>query len=631
MPELKYIFADFETHYSRDYTLKKLDAPSYILDPRFEAICLGIAEGVKDPPYLVDGPDIPRFFDSLHGQHIAMISHHALFDMCIASWQFGYVPQLIVDTMAMARTLRQHCLDSVSLESVAEHFGMAKGKAIHKVIGMTRADIITNGLWPEYTAYNLNDVELCRQIFLRLLPELPVEELILHDMVARCAIEPVLRLNEDVLAENLGAEQARKAELFAKASAITGLTDESQLMSNPQFAELLQSLDVDPPMKVSKQTGKTTYAFSKGDRAFLELLESDDLRVATLVEARLAHKSTLEETRTQRMLNIGRLEFFPFKRKQTGLMPIPLMIGAAITHRLGGGWQLNPQNWGRKSAIRKSIEAPPGHVIMTADSRQIEARMNAWFCGQDDLLDEFRSGTDVYASFASTIYGKPIDKDEHPRERFVGKTGILQLGYQAAWRKFKLTIWLLSYHDEGGPVELSEKEAQRTVAGYRNKYSKISGMWDILPQLFNVLVGIEPPRQFGPLRVEKGRVVGPNGLSLYYDNLKFDFENWKGEWTYRYNGHTYKLYGGKFLENIIQFLARIAVMQAAVRLKKPLAEYATRLTHSSHDEIVYTVPENHVGPVEALLRQEMKRPPDWAPTLPLDVDIGVGYNYGDAK
>jgi hypothetical protein len=133
------------------------------------------------------------------------------------------------------------------------------------------------------------------------------------------------------------------------------------------------------------------------------------------------------------------------------------------------------------------------------------------------------------------------------------------------------------------------------------------------------------------LWVEKGRIVGPNGLCLYYDNLKFDFEGWRGEWTYEYNGYTYKIYGGKMLENIIQFLARIAVMQAAVRLKKPLAEYATRLTHSSHDEIVYAVPEKHVTEVTALLRQEMKRPPAWAPTLPLDVDIGVGLSYGDAK
>jgi DNA polymerase len=534
--------------------------------------------------------------------------------------------------MAMARTLLQHCLDSVSLDAVAAHFGMVKGKTLYKVIGMTRADIIANGLWPEYTDYCLNDTELCRQIFLHLLPELPVEELILQDMVARCAVEPVFRLNEEILAENLGTEQARKQELFAKAAALTGLQDEGQLQSNPQFAELLKSLDVDPPMKLSKKTNQWTYAFSKGDRPFLELLESDDPSVATLVEARLAYKSTGEETRTERMLNIGRLEFFPNgEQPMTGLMPIPLMIGAAITHRLGGGWQLNPQNWGRKSLIRKSILAPPGHVVVTADSRQIEARTNAWFCGQNDLLEEFRKGVDVYASFASTIYRMTIDKDQHPRQRFVGKTGILQLGYQAAWRKFQLTVWLLSYHDEGGPVQLTDEESQRTVTTYRSRMNKISGMWGILPQLFNVLIGFEPPRDFGVLHVEKGRVVGPNGLCLYYDDLKYDFKDWRGEWTYQYNGYTYKIYGGKFLENIIQFLARIAVMQAAVRLKKPLAEYGTRLTHSSHDEIVYAVPEKYVDPVTALLRQEMKRPPDWAPTLPLDVDIGVGLSYGDAK
>lgn len=626
--DLEYITCDFETHYSREYTLKRMDTPSYILDPRFEATCLGVAEGVKGTPYLVDGPDIPRFFDSLRGRRVALISHHALFDMCIASWQFNYVPDLIVDTMAMARTLLQHCLDSVSLDAVAAHFGMVKGKTLHKVIGMTRADIIANGLWPEYAGYCLNDTELCRQIFLRLLPQLPVEELILQDMIARCAVEPVFELDENVLAENLATEQARKAELFSQAAALTGLQDVTQLQSNEQFADLLRGLGVTPPMKLSKRTDKWTYAFAKSDRAFLELLDGDDLSVKTLVEARLAHKSTLEETRTARMLNIGRLEF---PHKGSGLMPIPLMVGAAITHRLGGGWQINPQNWGRKSAIRKALLAPDGHVVMTADSRQIEARMNAWFCGQDDLLEQFRQGIDVYAKFASSIYGFEVDKDKHPRQRFVGKTGILQLGYQAAWRKFKLTIWLLSFADDDGPVELSDGESQATVATYRAKYSKISGMWNILPQLFNVLIGLEPARQFGVLWVEKGKVVGPGGLALYYDNLRADFEGSRVEWWYDYNGFKYKLYGGKFLENIIQFLSRIVTMSTAVRLKKPLADYATRLIHSSHDELDYAVPEKHVSEVEALIRQEMKRPPIWAPTLPLDVDIGVGHTYGDAK
>ena len=635
MSEIQFIFTDFETHYSKEYTLKKLDAPSYILDSRFEAICLGVAEGFENPPYIVDGPNIPAFVQALkyrrdQGAKIALVSHNALFDMCIFSWRYDYVPDLIVDTLAMARTLLQHKLKSCSLAYVADYFGLAKGDMVHKVIGMTRADIIAQGIWDDEVAYCLSDTDLCRQIFLKLMPELPPDELILHDIIARCAVEPVFHLDMDVLAKNLAAVEANKDRLFAMA-AFAGLTDEAQLMSNIQFAELLEALDVDPPVKKNGK-GKTTLAMSKGDPAFLELLDHDDLRVRALMEARLAFKTTLEETRTLRMMNIGELEFYPRTGRQTGLMPIPLIVGAAHTHRLGGGWQLNCQNWGRKSPIRQAIKAPPGHQVVTADARQIECRMNAWFCSEDELLERFRRGEDVYSAFAEVIFGYPINKDDHPKQRFIGKTGELQLGYQAAWKKFQGSVWIQSFDDPDGPVELSETEARNIVNVYRETHDNIKTMWEALPLWFPILVGDAPAMKFKCISVEKGRVVGPNGLCLYYDNVALNFDGgWLGEWTYDYNDHTYKIYGGKFLENIIQFLARIATMQCAIRLKKPMQELTSRLTHTSHDELVYVVPDGYVDQAKSLLTAEMTRPPDWAPSLPLDVDIGVGLTYGDAK
>jgi len=636
MSKFHFIFVDFETFYSKEYTLKKLDAPSYILDPRFEAICLGVAEGFENKPYIIDGPDIPLYVMELkniraRGAKVAVVSHNALFDACILSWRYDFVPDLIVDTLAMARTLLQHKLKSCSLAYVAAYFGLAKGDMVHKVIGMTRADIQAQGIWGDEIAYCLGDTDLCRQIFLKLLPDLPPEELILHDIIARCAVEPVFHLDMDVLAQNLDSVQANKDRLFAMA-AFAGLTDEAQLMSNVQFAELLWDLGVDPPTKRNAK-GEATLAMAKTDPAFLELLDHSDLRVRALMEARMAFKTTLEETRTLRMMNIGELEFYPHTGKQTtGLMPIPLIVGAAHTQRLGGGWQLNCQNWGRKSLIRKAIKAPPGHQIVTADAKQIECRMNAWFCSQIDLLERFRRGEDVYAAFAEVIYGYPINKDDHPKQRFIGKTGELQLGYMAGWKKFQGSVWIQSFDDPGGPIELSEEEARNIVYVYRNTHPNIQTMWEGLCQWFPILVGTAKAKDFKCLHIEQGRVIGPGGLCLYYDNVDLDYGGgYVGEWTYEYNDHVYKIFGGKFLENIIQFLARIAVMQVAVRLKKPMADLHSRLTHTSHDELVYVVPDADVEAAKALLTVEMKRPPSWAPSLPLDVDIGVGTTYADAK
>ena len=636
--DLLWIFADLETHWSTDYSIRKLDPPSYILDPRFEAIMMGTAIGNEEPA-LLDGPDIPYWLADLP-DNVAMVSHNALFDMAILSWRYDYRPRVIVDTVSIARTLLGHQYRHVDLATLAAHYGLQKGDAVQKSKGLTRAEIIATGLYSELAGYCLQDVRICRTIALDLIPKLPPEEIILQDMIARCAVDPALKLDTGLLAEHHGEILLEKQKVLAHAMR-HGLACKDQLMSNPQFAELLQSKGIVPPMKISNTTGESTYAFAKKDPQFLELQNHDDPGVQALIEARLTFKSTGEETRTARMLNIASLDF-PF-HGGTNTMPIPLVVGAAHTHRLGGGWQLNAQNWGRTSPIRKAILAPEGFKIVAADSSQIEARMNAWFCGQTDLVEQFRSGEDVYASFASEVYGFRVTKDTHPRERRVGKTGILQLGYQSGPAKFKDTLWVDTFNDPDGAVEITDDDAQEVVSTYRTKYSKISRMWrwlhyTAIPILAGEGAYIQQLKkhvtalEFGPVKFSKGLVTGPDlgsgqGLCLYYDNLREEDE----QWLFDYGGSTEKLYGGKLLENTIQFLARLVVMSAAVRLKKPLELYSSRLTHSSHDEIVYIVPNEHVSVAAKMIEQEMTRPPIWAPTLPLACEIGIAVNYGDAK
>jgi len=625
---VRFVFGDFETYYASDYSLRHMDPPSYILDPRFEAICLGVCDGFTSAPYLVDGPDIPRFLKDI-GTDVAFVSHNALFDASILSWRYDWVPKLICDTLGMSRSLLGARLKSLSLKSVGEYFGLVKGDEVMKVMGMSRADIIANGMWNAYGSYCMNDTAICRAIFAQLAPLLPPEELILHDMVLRCAVEPAFKADVGVLHQNLSEVQSNKERLFIRAM-FAGLHDRAELMSNEQFADLLRRLGVTVPLKVSKTTGRTTYAFSKTDQNFLALLEDDDPRVVALVEARLAFKTTIEETRTKRMINIAGLTF---GGKGSGWMPIPLKIGAAHTHRLGGDWKLNPQNWGRKSLLRKAVEAPEGYKVVAVDSAQIEARLNAWFCGQWDLVEQFARGEDVYSNFASDIYHVPVDKKTEPSKRFVGKTGILQLGYQSGADKFRSTVWLLSFNTEPQPIDLSPEEATSIVAGYRQRYSSISGMWRRLEQYIRLMA--TPPRdgnevfyELGPLKFGYQRIIGPGGLQIEYHNLRYMDGS---EWVYDYGGIPHKLYGGKLLENIIQFLARIVVMQAAVRLRKPLAAYKTRLCHTAHDEIVYVVPDEHVGVVSDMVKHEMCVCPTWAAGLPLAAEVGVGQNYGECK
>lgn len=625
---MTWVFGDFETFWSADYSLTHMDPPSYILDPRFRVICLGIAFG-DETPALCEDWAVEHMIKALklkqrNGEKIAFVSHNALFDACILAWKYDFVPDLVVCTMSMARSLLRHRVSSVSLAAVARHFGWMKGDMARRAMGMGKEDIVANGLWDEYAAYCKNDTALCRSIFYHLLPRMPPQEIILQDIILRCAIEPQFIADTRLLHEHLQTVKWDKAKLFAKAM-FAGLTDKEQLMSNDKFGELLIRKGVNPPRRIAPQSGRSVFWFAKNNPEFLDLLEHDDPKVVALVEARLAFKSTIEETRAQRMINIAGLTF---GGKPEGIMPIPLKMGAAITHRLGGDWKLNPQNWGRKSPIRRAMRAPDGYKVVVGDKKQIEARMNAWFCGQNDLVAQFARDEDVYANFASEIFHYKVTKETHPPERFTGKTGILQLGYQSWWPKFQATVWLQSYNELDEPISLSDEESERIVKGYRNRYAGISGMWT---RLHDLLHDMAEGRQFevGPVTFDGNTLTGPGGLQIIYENLRWDKES--RQWLYDYDGKTFKLYGGKELENIIQWLSRIDTMDDVVRLKPLMAELNSRLTHTSHDEILYIVKDEFVDRACNLLRQEMTRVPDWAAGLPLAVDIGVGQSYGEAK
>lgn len=631
------LFVDAETFYSQDYSLTKMSPAEYILSPLFEAICLGVANTHGDP-MIVDGPEIPDFINRLRqhrmitGKPIVMVSHNATFDMAILSWRYQFHPDFIVDTIAMSRTVLGSQIASHSLDSVARWFGLpAKGTLIKDVKGMTRLDIIAAGLWKREVEYCCHDTWLCREIYERLLPALSSEELMLHDVITRCTTEPLLRVDRQMLESHLTDVLARKlATLLSVEQMGIG---KSHLMSNQKFADVLRGLGVEPPTKISPQTQEETYAFAKNDEEFIALREHPDVMVRTVVDARLETKSTIEETRTRRFLAISHLEFPALGDRR---MPMPLVIGAAHTHRLGGGWDLNVQNMGRDSRLRDALYVEDEYTLLVVDSRQIEARFNAWFCGQRDLVEAFRRGDDVYSDFASEVFERKITSANKP-ERFVGKTGILQLGYASGWLKFQGSVATGSRNSDT-PIELTDAKAMDVVQKYRRKYERIPAMWKVLDHVLSSMY-LLPEYGDGPGQIMqcvvfwKNLMVGPTGLMLHFPDLHFEEgeDGQFGSWWFRDGKRLRRTYGASLLETICQHCCRCIVMSAAVRLRLPMAGLGARLVHSAHDELVYRVPTVQLETAKIWAELEMNRPPPWAPDLPLACEIGTGQRYGDAK
>jgi DNA polymerase len=415
-----------------------------------------------------------------------------------------------------------------------------------------------------------------------------------------------------MLEQHLTETRDRKDELLINA----GVTDKKELMSNPKFAELLKSLGVEPPMKISPATGKETFAFAKTDEEFKALSDHEDDRVQTLVAARLGTKSTLEETRTQRFIDIAK----------RGTLPVPVRYYAAHTGRWGGDDKINMQNLPSRGVngkkLKRSIIAPEGHTVVEADSAQIEARVLAWLAGQDDLVSAFTNGEDVYKKMASRIYGVK-EEDVSKDQRFVGKTTILGAGYGMGAVKFQAQLKTFGF-------DMDLAEARRVISIYREANGDINKLWR---DAQNMIVGLSRGDRvrFGRAGVldvvpEESAILLPSGLLLRYDDLRFDQTDKGTEFHYKTRRGRTRIYGGKVIENVCQAIARCIIGEQMLLIAK---KHHVVLT--VHDSIVCCVPDEDVAQAQIDVEKSMRWVPEWADGLPIDCEAGIGKSYGDCE
>lgn len=608
---MQLITLDFETFYDRDFSLTKLTTEEYIRDPRFEVIGVGVKVGDETAVWgSGTKEEIGDWLKSFEMEKHMVLAHNTMFDGAILSWFFDIHPKMLLDTMCMSRALFGVEVSS-SLAAVAERLQIGrKGDEIINAMGKRRADF-TEAALSRYGDYCINDVELTHKAFMKMSPDFPVTELRIIDLTLKMFTEPVLVVDQSVLAKHLIEVVERKEKLLQECG-----VEKEELMSNQKFADALRTLGVTPPTKMSPLTNKETYAFAKSDEAFLRLSEHHDWRVQGLVAARLGLKSTLEETRTQRFLEIAK----------RGALPVPLRYYAAHTGRFGGDDKINMQNLPSRGdnagKIKKGIMAPPGYSIIDADSSQIEARVLAWLAGQDDLVEAFAQGKDVYKKMAAPIYNKPEGEITKP-ERFMGKTTVLGCGYGMGAVKFQAQL-------KTSDVTISLDEARRIVEVYRQTNYAVTALWR---QAQMALVAISrwddgkvPFGRDGVLEIvtREAAIRLPNGLYLRYDDLKLS-EGEKGpEFTYRTRKGRTRIYGGKVVENVCQALARCLIAEQMLKIAK---RYRVVLT--VHDAVACIVPDAEVAEAQAYVEECMRWTPEWAAGLPVNCESGVGKSYGD--
>jgi DNA polymerase len=604
------ITIDFETYYDRDFSLTKLTTEEYIRSDRFEVIGVSVKVNNEGTEWASGTHEqIKQWLQgSFKWSESLVLAHNTLFDGAILSWRFGVNPRAWLDTLCMGRAI--HGVEvGGSLKALAERYSLGeKGTEVLNALGKGRLDFSESEL-ARYGDYCINDVELTYKLFSRLARKFPKQELKIIDMTLRMFIEPRLELDVQLLERHLEQIKATKGELLAASSA-----DKSDLMSSNKFAELLCGLGVVPPMKISPTTNKSTYAFSKTDQEFLALADHPDDRVQALVAARLGNKSTLEETRTQRFIDIA----------SRGNLPVPIRYYAAHTGRFGGDDKINLQNLPSRGAngnqLKKAMVAPKGYTIIDADSSQIEARVLAWLAGQDDLVEAFANREDVYKKMASAIYGI-AESDIDKSQRFVGKTTILGAGYGMGALKFQVQLKNMG-------VDVGLNEAKRIIDIYRRTNDAIVKLWrQAQVMLTNLSRGeVAPLGKVGVVQVmpKDSAIKLPSGLLMRYDDLQFE-QNEKGvQFHYRTRRGRTKIYGGKVIENVCQAIARCIIAEQMLQIAK---KYKVVLT--VHDAIAVCVRDAEAEDAQAYVEKCMRWVPAWAEGLPVNCESGAGKSYGD--
>jgi DNA polymerase len=651
-PYDKIITIDFETYWdSKEYTLSKMTTEEYIRHDKFRAFgaCVHVY-GSDEPTRWFGDTELREYFDGVDWGRTAVLAHNAQFDVSIMEWRYNAHPCFIFDTLSMARALRGVEVGN-SLAKLSNDFGLApKGNAVYSTNGLSE---LTPVVEEELANYCKHDVYLCEEIFKRLVVAYPSKELRLIDMTLKMYTRPLLQLDQQMLIKALAEEGTAREQLLQRLG-----VEDAELASNPKFAELLTKLNVVPPTKTSKTTGKTTLALAKNDALFQTLLNSEREDVALLCQARLKVKSTTERTRAQRFLDIGK----------RGTLPVPLSYYGAQTGRwtAAKGSAINMQNLKRKSFLRKAIMAPEGYQLVVGDLSQIEPRVLAWLSDYEDMLDIFKGGGDPYAAFGAQMFNIPnLTKESHPDLRQSAKSALLGCGYGLGWASFaaQLLVGFLGAppvrysrdfakalgvdseyaeafakwngNDEKMfdiPHTCSTKEllnhvlaSKAIIDTYRRTAYPVVAFWSLCETaLHRALVNGEE-LVYKCITFRKGEIELPNGMKLLYPDLRYVKDD-KGRSQAVYGPHATKLYAGKITNNITQALARIVMTDGMLRVAKKYP-----IAGTVHDELIAVVPDDEVVDAKTWVLAQMTMEPSYMRGIPLAADGGAHRRYGLAK
>lgn len=267
--------------------------------------------------------------------------------------------------------------------------------------------------------------------------------------------------------------------------------------------------------------------------------------------------------------------------------------------------------------IRTAFIPKKGSKFIVSDFSSIEARVLAWLAGEEWRMEAFRNGEDIYCQSASQMFGVPVIKNGVNGElRQKGKIAELACGYNGSVGALKAM----------GAIEmgLGEEELQTIVDSWREANPNIVRLWWNIDAVIKRVIQTRAKEKYENLTFsyEKGILfIGlPSGRRLSYIKPRIGMNRFGGgSITYEFTGignkwERVESYGGKFVENIVQAIARDILAEAIKRLE----DHGFQIVMHVHDEVVIEIPKDEASVEE--VNTIMKETPTWARGLVLDAD-----------
>ena len=652
---MKNISIDIETF--SDIDLNKCGVYKYAESPNFEILLFG---------YAVDGSEV-QVVDLACGEEIPADIIDALTDDDITKWAFNanfervclsrYLSDLGIslDPFHDNHPLSTECARflnpegwkcsmvwaatmglPLSLKGVGqvlklEDQKMDEGKALIKYFSVRCAPTKANGdrtrnlpsddseKWATFKKYNKRDVEVEMAIQQRL-TNYPVPDFVWDEYHIDQEInDRGVRLDMDLVEEAIDMDSRSRKELTAAMQELTEL-------ENPNSVQQMKQWLSDNGLETD----------SLGKKVVAELIKTAPPELQTVLELRqqLAKSSVRKyQTMERAVCDDGRARgmFMFYGANRTGrwagrliqLQNLPqnhledlaearALVKSGDFESVKLLYEDVPDTLSQ--LIRTAFIPADGNQFYVSDFSAIEARVIAWYAGEQWRQEVFENGGDIYCASASQMFHVPVEKhgvNGHLRQK--GKIAELALGYGGSVGALKAM----------GAIEmgLSEDELPPLVEAWRQTNPHIVKLWwDVDRAVMQAVKHKQTTSCYGlTFSCRSGMlfITLPSGRNLAYVKPKIGTNKFGGDCiTYEGVGSTKKWerldsYGPKFVENIVQATSRDILCYAMKTLR------CCSIVMHIHDELV--IEADPRMSLDALCEQ-MGRTPPWTPGLKLRAD-----------